>query len=116
MLSVYKNWKYLKIILCTGITETGGNLIFYGISFAMDDIGFNFGIDNLLLGVTEISTALALTQFMMKVKRKKTIYICYILSGIFGVSFIFPFVHESRIMCSLMIILLRICTSKQLII
>ena len=52
MIEVYKQWKYLKIILFTGITETGGNLIFYGISFAMNDIGLSYGVNNLLLGTT----------------------------------------------------------------
>jgi hypothetical protein len=42
----------LKIIILVAITECGGNLFFYGIEFAIDDIGFDFGIDNLVLGST----------------------------------------------------------------
>lgn len=34
------------------IVESGGNLFFYGIQYAIDDIGFNYGVDNLVLGGT----------------------------------------------------------------
>lgn len=47
-----RQWKVLKIILLVAITEAGGNLFFYGIEYAIDDIGFNFGIDNLVIGGT----------------------------------------------------------------
>lgn len=114
ILQVLKQWKYLKIILCTAITESGGNLIFYGIEFAINDIGFSYGVDNLLLGSIEIVTAFALTCFMDKVPRKKTIFICYISSGIIGCSFIFPFVHQSKILSSIFIMMLRIFTSMSL--
>jgi hypothetical protein len=42
----------LKIIILVAITECGGNLFFFGIEFAIDDIGINFGLDNLVLGLT----------------------------------------------------------------
>ena len=35
-----------------GITESGANVFFYGIEFAVDDIGFNYGFDNLVMGIT----------------------------------------------------------------
>lgn len=34
------------------IVESGGNLFFYGIEYAIDDIGFNYGADNLVIGTT----------------------------------------------------------------
>ena len=52
MWATIKQWKYLKIILFMGITESGANVFFYGIEFAVDDIGFNYGIDNLVMGIT----------------------------------------------------------------
>ena len=51
ILSVFRQWKYLKVIMLTGIVKIGGNLIFYGTSFVINDIGVNFGINSLLLGV-----------------------------------------------------------------
>lgn len=48
----FKNVKYLKIIILTALTEAGGNLFYFGIEFAIDDIGFSYGVDNIVLGAT----------------------------------------------------------------
>jgi C4-dicarboxylate transporter len=45
-------WKYLKIIICMAIVESGGNLCFYAIQYAINNIGYSFGINNLVLGLT----------------------------------------------------------------
>ena len=50
ILSVLREWKYLKVIMLAGIVKIGGNLIFYGIAFVINDVGVNFGINSLLLG------------------------------------------------------------------
>lgn len=34
------------------IVESGGNLCFYGIQYAVNDIGYSFGVNNLLIGLT----------------------------------------------------------------
>ena len=78
----------------------------------VNDIGFNFGINSLLMGCGEIITAYCLTFFVMKVRRKKTAFICYTLAGIFGLSFAFSFVSSNPVLCSVLVIGIRVCTSK----
>jgi hypothetical protein len=50
-LNALSKWKYLKVIICMSIVEAGGNLCFYAIQYAVNDIGYNFGINNLLIGL-----------------------------------------------------------------
>lgn len=59
------------------IVESGGNLCFYGIQYAVNDIGYSFGLNNLLIGVTEIIATLIIGEFVENLPRKRTLSIVY---------------------------------------
>lgn len=86
-------------------------MFFYGIEYAIDDIGFNYGVDNLVLGTTEIIVTLVLTRFVSKLHRKKTLAIAYMLTVATVFLFIIKPIQDSDIMCTILIILVRTLTS-----
>lgn len=94
------------------ITEAGGNLFFYGIEYAIDDIGFNYGVDNLVLGSTEILVTIILTRYVSKLNRRKTLLIAYILTVGISLIFIIKPVQQSDVICTILIICIRSSTSK----
>lgn len=94
------------------ITEAGGNLFFYGIQYAIDDIGFNYGVDNLVLGSTEIVATLLLTRFVSKLNRRKTLLIAYLFTVTVSLIFLIKPVQQSNAICTVLIIFIRASTSK----
>lgn len=105
-------WKYLKIIICMSLVESGGNLCFYGIEYAINDIGYSFGINNLVIGITEIATTLVVGRHVTTMERKKSLSIVYAITPVLTMFFIFDFVSSSPFLCTLVIALMRIMTSK----
>lgn len=97
--------------MLTALTEAGGNLFYFGIEYAIGDIGLGYGIDNLILGSTEMIMAGVLTGFVVRLPRKKTIIISYWMVS--GLSFLFmvPSIANSVILVSIIIIGIRALTS-----
>ena len=110
MWQTIKQWKYLKVILFMGITESGANVFFYGIEFAVDDIGFNYGFDNLVMGITEMVMVVVMTGFVTKLKRKKTMFIVYPLTAL--VSFSFIIFGSNKYIATFLILVIRALTSN----
>lgn len=54
-----------------------GNLCFYAIQYAVNDIGYSFGVNNLLIGLVEIATTLVVGKYVVDLPRKKTLIITY---------------------------------------
>ena len=104
-----KQWKYLKIIICMGIAESGANVFFYGIEFAVNDIGFNYGFDNLVMGITEMLMVVIVSRFITSLPRKKTMYIVYPLTVL--VSFSFIFLGSNKYISTALILCIRSLTS-----
>lgn len=105
-----RKWQYLKIIICMGITESGANILFYGIQFAVDDIGFNYGFDNLVMGITEMAMVVIMTAFVTKLKRKKTMFIVYPITVLISLSFIL--FGSNKYVATLLILCIRAMTSN----
>lgn len=52
ILKALAKWKYFKIIICMAVVMGGSNLSFFVIEYSINDIGYNFGIMNLVIGLT----------------------------------------------------------------
>lgn len=109
MWQTLKQWKYLKIIIFMGIVESGANVFFYGIEYAVDDIGFDYGTDNLVMGITEMAMVVIATPFITKLKRKRTMFIVYPLTVL--VSFSFILVGHNKYISTFLILCIRALTS-----
>ena len=48
--AIFKDFKYLKILLLVASVEIGVNAYYYGIQFSLGKIGTNFGYNILLTG------------------------------------------------------------------
>lgn len=95
------------------IVESGGNLCFYGVGYAINDIGYSFGFMNLLLGITEICTTLLVGNFVTKMPRKKSLAIAYGITPFLTFFFISPSLASSKFFCALLIMIMRVMTSKK---
>lgn len=109
-------WKFLKIIICMSIVESGENLCYYGIEYAINDIGYSFGVNNLVLGLTEIFVALVVGRYVTNMPRKLTIIVAYIVTPAITMLFAFSMVASSPFICTLAIVLIRGFTSNRSII
>lgn len=105
-------WKYIKIILCMSIVESGGNLCFYGIQYAVNDIGYSFGVNNLLIGLTEIIATLIIGEFVVNLPRKRTLSIVYGAVPFLASLFMIDFILSSPFLCILIILSMRVMTSN----
>ena len=92
-----------------GITESGANVFFYGIEFAVDDIGFSYGFDNLVMGITEMAMVLIMTRFVTTLKRKKTMFIVYPITA--AIAFSFIIFGGNKYMATFLILCIRALTS-----
>lgn len=92
-----------------GIVESGANVFFYGIEYAVDDIGFDYGTDNLVMGITEMAMVVIATPFITKLKRKRTMFIVYPLTVL--VSFSFILVGHNKYISTFLILCIRALTS-----
>ena len=110
MWKILKQWKFLKIILFMGIVESGANIFFYGIEFAVDDIGFSYGFDNLVMGITEMAMVLVMTRFVTTLKRKKSMFIAYSFTALIALSFVF--VGSNKYIATFLILCIRALPSS----
>lgn len=55
-----------------------------------------------------------MTNFVNKLKRKKTIFISYGITVVVAFLFIIPFVQNSNVFCTILIIAIRALTSKNI--
>lgn len=51
--AIFKDFKYLKILLLVASVEIGVNAYYYGVQFSLGKIGTNFGYNILLTGTIE---------------------------------------------------------------
>ena len=51
--AIFKDFKYLKILLLVAVCEVAINMVYYGIQFSLGKIGTNFGYNILLMGIVE---------------------------------------------------------------
>ena len=49
-LAIFKDFKYLRILLLVAVLEIGANSYYYGIQFSLGNIGTNFGYNIILTG------------------------------------------------------------------
>lgn len=94
------------------IIESGGNLLFYGIGYAINDIGYNFGIMNMVLGLTEIVTTLVVGSYITTLYRKKTLAIVYGMTPILASFFMLEWVSGSPFLSTVLIVLMRVMTTS----
>lgn len=94
------------------IVESGGNLCFYGIQYAVNDIGYSFGVNNLLIGLTEVVATLIIGELVVNLRRKRTLTIVYGTVPFLASLFISDFVMSSPFLCILIILTMRIMTSN----
>lgn len=111
MFNAITKWKYLKIILCVSIIEGGANLCFYGLEYAMSNVGYSFGTNNLLIGIMESITSLVMGQFVTNLPRKKTLTIMYGTTSALTLLFLFNFVSDSALLSVLVILFMRVLTT-----
>lgn len=52
-LAIFKDFKYLRILLLVAVLEIGANSYYYGIQFSLGNIGTNFGYNIILTGAIE---------------------------------------------------------------
>lgn len=98
------------------IVESGGNLCFYAIQYAVNDIGYSFGVNNLLIGLVEIVTTLVVGKYVVDLPRKKTLIITYAIVPVLTSFFIFDSVSQSAFLCTFLILVTRVMTSTSLFI
>lgn len=51
--AIFKDWKYLKVLLLVAVCEVAINMVYYGIQFSLGKIGTSFGYNILLMGIVE---------------------------------------------------------------
>lgn len=51
--AIFKDFKYLKILLLVAVLEIGANAYYYGVQFSLGQVGTNFGYNILLTGIIE---------------------------------------------------------------
>lgn len=95
------------------VVEGGGNLFFYGVEYAINDIGFSFGVNNLLIGITETIGGIVVSQLVVFLPRKKTLAIVYGAIPFLGSLFILDFVRSSHLLCILVILIMKTLSSNR---
>ena len=114
VLKSLSKWKYLKVIICMAIVEGGGNMSFYVIAYAINDIGYSFGIMNLAIGLVEIVTTFAVASYVTTLERKKTLAMFYGVTPFLSTFFMIDFVAASPFLSTILILCMRVMTSNSM--
>ena len=59
----------------------------------MNDVGYSYGFNNLMIGLVESIVSILMGQLVMKLPRKKTLILMYGITPVFTIFFISSFVR-----------------------
>lgn len=78
-------WEYLLPLIVLSVAQACNNGFYYTIQYSIDDYGYRFEVNMLVIGCLEFFSCFFTNFFCHKMKRRFWIVVLMILSGIFGI-------------------------------
>ena len=102
---IIHNPEIVKTIVCLAFIKFSFYFFYYGVLSSLERMGFSFGINMLVLGVSEFAGYFLCKAFAYQINRKTLLITSNIFKGMLGLSFLTPIVSQNPWLSSLVLML-----------